>query len=173
MCVCGSQLQQLGWHPAGHMYMCLCQPVPPVGIRLDCPESKSSGLGAGERPGDLPWGGAMRLKPGTGQNAGPGGPLRARVCVCTYMSPCACWQHSAGSRALSSPSCLWAAQSLSSAIALSPLNICWCDGRGAGLMLTAFKALLMLSKLEQDFDTDCKTSNPSCFSSPGKHNSAP
>lgn len=56
---------------------------------------------------------------------------------------------------------------------LSPLNICWCDGSRAGLILTAFKALLMLSKLEEDFDTDCQTSNPSCFSSPGKHSLAP
>lgn len=151
----------------------MCQPVPPVSIRLGYPESKWSGLGAREGPGDLRHGGAMKLKLGTGQSVGPGSALRACVCVCTRMSTCACWQHSAGSRALSSPSWLWAAQTLSSAMALSPLNICWCDGSGAGLMLTVFKALLMLSKLEEDFDTDCQTSNPSYFSSPGKHSSAP
>lgn len=117
------------------------------------PREYISGLGAQERAGDLPHGGTMGLQPRTGQSAGPGGPLRSRVCVCTCVSTCP-----AGSRALSSPSWVWATQTLSSAMTLSPLNICCCDGSGAGLVLRAFKALLMLSKQEEDFDTDCQTS---------------
>lgn len=133
--------------------------------------------GRDQRVCRLATGGTMRSKPMTGETVGSGGhPRDLFVCISVCVCVCIClpaaftrWDLGTCRRPI------WGGvvQRLSTAVTLSPLNVHHRDGSRAGLMLTAFKAPHVLSKLEDDFDTDCQTSNQSCFSSPGKCISVP
>ena len=152
--------------------------VPPASTWLDLLVSMSSGLG--ETRGSAGWllegpGGPTLL---TGETVGSGGHSRTqeilRVCACVCVRICAYQWHPLGwIQGHAAEVGVGAAQTLSTVVTLSTLNDCQCDGSRAGLMLRAFKTPDTLPKLEEDFDTDCQTSDKSCFSSPGKHSSAP
>lgn len=154
----------------------MCQHVSSASIRLGCLVSMSSGLGARERPEDLPVGywRNQEVQANDWEDyrvwRSPERPDFVCVCVCTCL-PAALTSLDPG--ACSSPLRVGAVQRLSTVMTLSPLNVRWCEGSRAELMLRAFKASHTLSKLEEDFDIDCQTSNKSFFSSPGKHSSVP